>query len=196
MQTIVCNLFGSSGSGKSTICAAVFAELKWAGINCEMTLEFAKDKVWEGSPNVLDNQLYILGKQQHKIHRLLGKVDVILTDSPLMLSMIYAGTMDPDRPHHPFNQLVMSEVKKLNRMNFYITREKHYNPKGRLQSEEKAKQLDQDIMTMLEGWGEFPEIFPGRRESVPLITEEIKKELAAHYIVDEVTKEVEEKYNG
>lgn len=178
-ETLIVNLYGGPGSGKSTMCAAVFAELKWLGINCEMALEFAKEKVWEGSLNLLDDQLYIFGKQNHKIHRLLGKVDVILTDSPLMLSMIYAKTNDDQRPHHPFNQLVMSEVKKLNRMNFFISRKKPYNPKGRLQSEEKAIKLDQEIFSMLENWGEYPYVFPGRRESVPGVVEKIMEELGS-----------------
>ena len=44
---IVVNLFAGPGSGKSTTCAGVFAKLKLAGVNCEMALEYAKDKVWE-----------------------------------------------------------------------------------------------------------------------------------------------------
>lgn len=41
----VINLFAGPGSGKSTTCAGVFNKLKLAGINCEMALEYAKDKV-------------------------------------------------------------------------------------------------------------------------------------------------------
>lgn len=55
-KTLVINLFGGPGAGKSTFCASVFADLKWRDINCEMALEYAKDRVWEGSFNVLENQ--------------------------------------------------------------------------------------------------------------------------------------------
>lgn len=40
----VINLFAGPGSGKSTTCAGVFSKLKLAGVNCEMALEYAKDK--------------------------------------------------------------------------------------------------------------------------------------------------------
>ena len=44
-HTIVVNLIGGPGSGKSTTAAGLFYNLKKLGINCEMALEYAKDKV-------------------------------------------------------------------------------------------------------------------------------------------------------
>ena len=52
---IVCNLFGSPGTGKSTLAAYVFAKLKMLGINCELVTEFAKDKTWENNKTALAN---------------------------------------------------------------------------------------------------------------------------------------------
>ena len=90
---LVVNLFGAPGAGKSTGAAYIFSRLKLAGINAELVTEFAKDKVWEESKAVFQNQAYIFGKQYFRISRVQDKVDVVITDSPILLSPFY--TDDP-----------------------------------------------------------------------------------------------------
>ena len=46
-NTLIVNLFGSQGSGKSTMMAGIFSKLKFLGYDCEMCPEFAKELVWE-----------------------------------------------------------------------------------------------------------------------------------------------------
>lgn len=67
MKTIIINLFGGPGTGKSTLMAQLYAKLKILGYETEMAPEFAKEKVWEESYKTLEDQIYVFAKQLHKI---------------------------------------------------------------------------------------------------------------------------------
>ena len=143
---IIVNLFGAPGSGKSTGAAYIFSQLKMLGINAELVTEFAKDKVWENSIDVLDDQIYVFGKQHHRISRCADKVDVIITDSPLLLSAIYNKS---ELLGEEFNDLVEKIFKSYNSINYFITRDKPYNPIGRLQTEEESDIIADRIKGLL-----------------------------------------------
>src|SRR6266404_6007737 len=160
-NTIVVNFLSGPGAGKSTMAAATFAELKWMGINCELVSEFAKDLVWEKRFKTFKNQVYMFGKQHHRIHRLLGEVDVIVTDSPIILTPMY----DVEK-REVLTKLVMDEYAKSNNINFFIKRFKKYNPKGRNQTEKEAKVIDKKLKDFLnEHRIEYFEI-DGKREAI------------------------------
>jgi len=143
-NTLVVNLFAGPGTGKSTMMANIFAKLKWNGIDCEMCPEFAKDKVWEGSAHILDNQFYVSGKQYHRLKRLYGKVDVIITDSPLLLGLYY-GNKEPKE----FRDLLVYYFNTFNNLNIFLERIKVYNTNGRLQTEDEARAIDKEIMKIV-----------------------------------------------
>ena len=143
-KAIVCNLYAGPGTGKSSSMGGIFSELKWRNINCEMAPEFAKEKVWEKSLDILRNQIYIFGKQLQTIKRLEHQVDVIITDSPLLLSLIYGH-----KEKSSFKQLVIDTYNDYNNLDIFLKRSKPYNPKGRLQNESEAKEKDHEIKSML-----------------------------------------------
>lgn len=168
-KTIVVNFLSGPGAGKSTMAAATFAELKWMGINCELVGEFAKDLVWEKRFKTFTNQVYLFGKQHHRIHRLLGEVDVIVTDSPIVLTPMY----DAEK-REMLAKLVMNEYAKSNNINFFIKRFKKYNPKGRNQTEKEAKVIDRRLKDFLnEQRIQYFEV-DGKRESIAGIANVIK----------------------
>lgn len=146
-NTIIVNLFAGPGAGKSTGAAYVFAKLKLAGIDCEYVSEFAKDKVWENNSEVFKNQFYITGKQSFKISRCFGKVDVIVTDSPIALGALYARE---DQPMLKAASLEEFERYHRNNFNFVINRVKPYNSNGRNQTEGEAKEIDGKTSKFLE----------------------------------------------
>lgn len=144
ISTLVINLYGGPGSGKSTLMAGLFAYLKNRNVNCEMAPEYAKEKVWEGSYRILENQIYVFAKQHHRINRLLGSVSVVITDSPLLLSLYYGGNKS-----RYFNELVHDEYLKLKNMDVFVRRCKPYNPKGRRQTKKQAVEIDTCLRRIL-----------------------------------------------
>lgn len=142
---IVVNLIGGSGCGKSTLMAQVFAELKKLFIEVEMAPEWIKTKVWEGSYGVMDDQIYVFGKQLHSINRLDGKVDVVICDSPLINSLVYDQTKN-----EKFAALVLDQFERFDNLNFFIKRSTSYVVKGRVQTEDEAKKIDQQFLKVLQ----------------------------------------------
>lgn len=142
---LVINLVGGPGSGKSTCAAGIFYNLKKLGVNCELVTEYAKDKVWEESLKVLDNQFYVFGKQHQRMFRTIDKVDVIITDSPLLISIIYDKS---DSKY--FEKLIVEQYNKFNNLTFFIKRsENTYQKEGRLQTRKEAEEIDENIKEMM-----------------------------------------------
>lgn len=147
MNPLVLNFFGAPGTGKSTGAAYIFALLKMAGVNAELVTEFAKDKVWEETVEVFKNQAYIFGKQSFRLSRCADKVDVVVTDSPLLLSVIYNKE---ERLTDNFNNCVLDVFSSYNNMNFLLNRVKKYNPIGRHQTEEESDKIGKEIKDTLD----------------------------------------------
>lgn len=142
---MIINLFAGPGSGKSTTCAGLFSKLKLAGINCEMALEYAKELVWENNLETLDDQIYVFAQQLHRINILKDKVDVIITDSPLLLSIIYDKSKNKI-----FKELVKEQFNNFDNLNYYVRRNSIYNPKGRLETIDEAVDKDVEILELLD----------------------------------------------
>ena len=182
---ILVNLYGAPGAGKSPGAAYIFSQLKMRGINAELVTEFAKDKVWEESKEVFNNQAYIFGKQYFRISRCADKVDVIITDSPLLLSTIYN-----DNPilGEEFNNVVRNVANSYDSINYYITRVKEYNPKGRFQSEEESDAIADRVKDMLDYEGvEYIEK-PGSKASYDEIYEEVLETVLVNEILNSLNE--------
>lgn len=145
---IVVNLCGAPGAGKSTGAAYVFSKLKMAGVNAELVTEFAKDKTWEDAHKVFENQLYMLAKQYFRLTRCEDQVDVIVTDSPLILSLVYNS--HPERLGYNFEGLVLDLYNYYDNMTYFINRVKKYNPTGRNQTEKESDELSIKIRQTLQ----------------------------------------------
>jgi hypothetical protein len=109
-----------------------------------MAPEYAKEKVWERTTAVLEDQIYVFAKQLHAIERLIGQVEVVITDSPILLALIYGKHESPE-----FRNLVTEVHNRHNTLNIFLHRVKPYQPKGRLQDEKEAKVIDNEVWDLL-----------------------------------------------
>lgn len=143
MKPIVINFIAGPGVGKSTLTASIFARLKKLGIDCELVTEYAKDKVWEESFKTLNNQIYVFGKQYHRLCRVSGKVECIVTDAPLIHNILY------NKDSEKLNDLVIESINKFNNLNLFVERVVEYNENGRIHTLEQAKECDKQILDIL-----------------------------------------------
>ena len=167
-MTLVVNLLGGPGSGKSTTAAGVFYELKLAGVNCELVTEFAKDVVWEQNYRLLENQLYLLANQYHRQWRVADQVDVMVTDSPIFLCLIYG-----QETSETYKTFVMELYERFENHAYFVERLKEYNPKGRTQTEEEAKALDLQVLNVMKDNGVPFKRVRGDRTAVQTIVADV-----------------------
>lgn len=150
MKTIVVNLLGAAGSGKSTLASDVFSKLKKMGINCELVQEAAKKYVYEGNFKHLNNQLSIFIEQYDMQCILRDKVQVIITDSPLLLSIFYNRKGNFNQiPDDLFKKLIMFCYSTFDNLNYFIKRKHEYKQEGRYQDEKQALEDESIIYDLL-----------------------------------------------
>ncbi len=146
---LIVNLFGGPGCGKSTTAAGVYYNLKMLHMNVELSTEFAKELTWENRDVALDNQPYILGEQHHRLHRLDGKVDAIITDCPLPMGVAYLKD-NAASYEDIFREFSVQLFSSMDNFNFFLQRgNSAFRKEGRIQDLEESIAKDKIIEGML-----------------------------------------------
>lgn len=148
-NTLIVNLLAGPGTGKSTTSAGIFHKLKSNDIDSELINEFAKDKTWEKNHIALSNQFYVSANQHYKQHILNGQVDVIVTDSPLIIGLFYYKE-ENEIIRNSFTSFIEESFRCQNNLNIFLNRKKKFNPNGRTQNEARCKAIDVEIKNFLD----------------------------------------------
>lgn len=169
-QTVIVNVFGGPGSGKTTAAHEITCELARRGALVEYVPEYAKELTWDrtcpasapierthaaelldGAPH---HQFQIFREQQRREARLMGQVDFIVTDSPLPLCMLY---MDPSGERSMRDRvagMVEEAWRGQDRVDVLVTRgNEPYLVSGRNQTEREAHAKDHELTRLLDRLG-------------------------------------------
>lgn len=148
-NTIIVNLFAGPGAGKTTCAWEIASELKKRNIQTEYVPEYAKELVWDDNRELLDgslkNQKKLFQEQNHRLARLIGKVDVVVTDAPILLNQVYLK-----EPDAAFQKEVLDAFHGYHNFNLFVKRGDYYEQSGRLHTLEESKKKDQEVKALLD----------------------------------------------
>jgi deoxyadenosine/deoxycytidine kinase len=157
-MTKIINLFGGPGIGKSSIAAGLTYKLKKRHITCDNPYEFPKLLAWDENHSAIKDQLFVLANQHRGIVKSYGKVDFIILDSPILLSLTYkkyynenGGDEYPASLYNEtFDNMLMEIHKKYENINIVLERGRgNHNNIERYQNLEQSKDLDKVIENTL-----------------------------------------------
>lgn len=183
MSTLVINLYGGSGVGKSTVAALLFAQMKMFRMNVELVREYVKLWAWSGKQIRPADQIYLLGKQSAYESILYDKVDFIVTDSPVMLAGAYAEWHSGDEGRYVSDAAVeycktSTRAHKVTYLNYFLGRDNSFDTRGRYETEEEAKRFDEFLMSYLaDRMGPYIIVRGSEQEKVNAILHDINAQI-------------------
>jgi hypothetical protein len=149
-------MFAGPGAGKSTTAAGLFYKLKHDGYNVELVTEYAKKKTFENNNVSLSKQYYISAKQIYYQELAEQNYDIVITDSPILLGLIYAdflkGNSDKDTNiiYNAHREFILSVFNSKNNYNIFIERnDTTFSNIGRNQDLVESKDIDKKILNLL-----------------------------------------------
>jgi len=153
-MTII-NIVAAPCAGKSTLACKLFYELKKSHRNVEYVNEFAKTLIWEDRLEEINDQFYISRNQYNILKSVHGKVEHVICDSPLFMSLFY----------NSFNENNISNVEKTEKyilekmkifakdsMYIFIKRDETlpYTVSGRIHDLEQSRVIEHEMIKLLD----------------------------------------------
>ncbi|MDD4972524.1 MAG: AAA family ATPase [Paludibacter sp.] len=150
MKTLVVNLFAGPSAGKTSLASRLFSELNITKPFGEpfYVQEYAKELVLQKRFDLLANQPHVTTEQCRRIEILIGNVDIVVTDSPVLLGLAYSS----EEHFHETKEIIDSLYARedVENINFFVERiGREFDPRGRMGNVDDAIQKDQEIKDIL-----------------------------------------------
>lgn len=162
---------GSPGSGKTTMAALIFADLKMRGHLSELVQEYVKHLVWKGDIETIMNQYFVSKKQYELFKNVNGKVDFIVTDGSLIHGLYY------NQSHAGNVSNVEKTDKKIKEYinefeNVFVFLERgswQYEKEGRIHTEEQSVVISNELKKLLNDLNVPYKCFASNKDSLSSI---------------------------
>lgn len=191
-KPLVVNLFAGPGAGKTVMAMSVVVELKKRGIHAEYVSEVAKDCVYhidnfrlsktqiraalEKISGSYVTQCQLFNEQRNRLDVFAGsnQVDVVITDSPLVLSAAY---LQGDHFRSDFEDMCKTAAEDYHNLNYFLNRVvTEFETEGRIHDLSESLDKDVEIEELLNRLEQpFEKI---DREQVSLVADEIETEIS------------------
>lgn len=190
---LLVNFIGAPGEGKTTMAAGVYHRLKTAHWNVELVTEYTKELILTGDHWSLSDELLVFTQKYKRIKKM-SNVDIVITDSPLLNSVLYGreqfGTVG--------GEFFAATAMKFDSIYFNVERQAAYVPVGRIADEKMADQAGVKLLDILKLLDIPYTSVHGHDEAIATVVMQIENETYKRGITKlterDTTETVESKY--
>lgn len=189
----IINLFGAPSAGKSTAMLGLTYQMKMMGLSVENTPEFFKEMIYEdGRAELFGGQLYVLGEQNRRIARLVGKNDFAVTDCPLPLIGFYTS----EEYVTGFHDFVKNLNNKYSNINYLILRKHEFENEKRVHDEDQSKKIEQELPLYLTNLGIEYKVFESSNNLVEDLLNDLINSgiISREHLINSRNPEIRNKY--
>lgn len=146
------SIFGPPCSGKTTLSAKLFADLKIAGFNIALMDEYIQKMIRNGTNIQSFDQFYVFAKllNQEDI-ALRSDFDFVITDAPLLINVFYTKLRE-DTFWEDNLSIAKKFEEKYPSLNIFLTAEKNrdkFQNKGRIHRFDQAVEMEKDMLSFV-----------------------------------------------